>query len=169
MGHRVVGFIWNHLFTVEWLPVLITRLCITFSGNYAYVDGAWWCFLPGLYGGMALGMILHELSHAAAVLNYGGTLCEVGIMIHTFMPGAYCMMDFENVKDRFRRAQFNAAGAECNMLLPGCFLCLLKSGVIPTEALLYAAGINVFLGLINLSLIDDLDGNGIFEKFMGCR
>lgn len=28
------------------------------------------------------------------------------------MPGAYCLIDYENVKDRFRRVQIDAAGVE---------------------------------------------------------
>lgn len=166
--HRIGGFIWNHFLMMSWLPVLIIGVYVVLNGNYTYIDGDWWGILIGLYGGFALGIVCHELSHAAATLNYGGMLFELGIMTTRFMPGAYCMIDYVNVKDRFQRAQINAAGVECNVLFCGCFLCMLKLGWIPSEILLYAAGGNAFLALINLSLIDGLDGNGIFEEFMGC-
>lgn len=169
LKHRVAGFVWNHLLMAAWLPVLIIGILTVIFGNCKYVEGTLWDMIFGVYGGIALGVILHELSHAAAALNYGGVLYEAGIMIQTFIPYAYCMIDCDNVKPRLHRAQINAAGVECNMFLCGCFLCLLKSGVISTDILLYAAGINALLGITNLSLIDGLDGNGIFEEFIGCR
>lgn len=166
--HRVAGFLWNHFLMAVWIPVLILGLFVAFNGNYTYVDRDGWGIISGWCGGMATGMILHELSHAAATLNYRGTLCEAGIMIRNFMPGGYCLIDYENVKDWFRRAQINAAGVESNMLLCGCFLCTLRLELFSSDFLFYAAVVNIYLGLFNLALMDGVDGTGILEELLGC-
>lgn len=85
--HRVAGAIWNQLLMVTWLPILLMGIHIVRAGHYAYVDGAWWGILLGSYGGIFVGLVLHELSHCTATLNYGGFLSEIGVMLDTFMPG----------------------------------------------------------------------------------
>ena len=142
---------------VSWLPILLIGIHIAYTRNYVYVDGEWLNVLFGLYGGIFVGLVLHEVSHAAATLNYGGFLSEVGVMMKTFMPGAYCLIDCDNVKDRFKRAQISAAGVECNMFLTGVFLILLKLAIFPSYFLIYAAVTNCFLGMANMSLIEGLD------------
>lgn len=112
-------------------------------------------------------MILHELSHIAACLSYGGRFYEFGIMTYYFFPGAYVMITFDNVKKRMKRVQILAAGIESNVLLAGVCLCLLKTGWINTTALLYGAFINVLLAVGNCSLIEGLDGMGICEELLG--
>lgn len=166
--HRVAGFLWNHFLMAVWIPALILGLFVAFNGNYTCIGGEGWGIISGWCAGMATGMILHELSHAAATLNYKGTLCEAGIMIRNFMPGGYCLIDYENVKDRFRRAQINAAGVESNMFLCGCFLCMLKSGLFSFDFLICAAGVNAYFGVFNLALFDGMDGTGVLEEFLGC-
>lgn len=168
-AHRVVGTIWNHLLMVSWLPILLIGAHVAYTGNYVYVDGEWGNALLGLFGGILVGLVLHEVSHAAATLNYRGFLSEVGIMMQTFMPGVYCLVDYDNVKDRFKRAQINAAGVECNMLLAGVFLVLLKLAIFPSYFLIYAAVMNCFLGMTNMSLIGGVDGAGTFEEYFGCE
>lgn len=167
--HRFVGFLWNHLLMVMWLPILILGLFIAGAEKYYYIDGGLGMVLLGIYGGMAIGLIVHELSHAAAALNYGGSLLEMGVMVRLFlMMGAYCLIDYDNVRDHFKRAQISAAGPESNLLLCGVFLCMLKLGVFPSEFLIYAGGINCCLALLNLALVDGLDGSAVFEKIFGC-
>lgn len=168
-AHRVAGAIWNQLLMVTWLPILLMGIHIVHTGYYAYVDGAWWNILLGTYGGFFVGIVFHELSHCAATLNYGGFLSEIGIMLDTFMPGAYCLIDCDNLKDCFKRAQINAAGVECNMLLTGLFLCMLKLAIFPSDLLIYAAATNCILGMANMSLIEGLDGSGTFDEYFGCE
>lgn len=167
--HRVVAFIWNHLLMYAWLPALILGLYFAGTEKYPYIDGGLGWSLLGIYGGMAIGLALHELSHAAAALNYGGALLEMGVMLRFFiLPGAYCLIDYDNVRDHFKRAQISAAGPESNLLLCGVFLCILKLGVFPSELLLYAGGINCCLAMLNLALVDGLDGSAVFEEIFGC-
>lgn len=167
--HRVIGFLWNHLLMFAWLPMLILGLFIAGTEKYCYIDGGWGMVLLGIYGGMAIGLVIHELSHAAATLNYGESLLEMGVMVRFFlMPGAYCLIDYDNVRNHFKRAQISAAGPESNLLLCGVFLCMLKLGVFPSEFLIYAGGINCCLALLNLTLVDGLDGSAVFEEIFGC-
>ena len=166
--HYVIGFFWNYLLMVSWLPVLFWGLYIALTKSYISINGAGWHSLAGSWIGLGIGIVFHELSHGAAALNYGGHVFEVGIMIHLFMPGAYCMIDHSNVKDHFRRAQISAAGVECNLLLCGIFLCMLKLGWFGSDVLIYAATANGCVAMFNLTLIEGLDGTGIFEEFFGC-
>lgn len=166
--HRVAGFFWNHLIMLLWFPVFILGMYIALTETYTHVYGDGWCFLAGSLSGICIGVIFHEISHGAAALNYGGNLFEMGVMIHFFMPGAYCIIDYDNVKDRFKRAQISAAGIECNMLLSGIFLCMLKLGWFDSSALLCASEINFLIAVFNLSLIEGMDGNSIFEELFGC-
>lgn len=169
LKHRVAGFVYNHLLMMVWLPVLIIGIWGFFSGAYVYKDVELWEILLGVYGGIASGVLVHELSHAAAILNYGGMLCELGVMLFRFFPGGYCIADYQKVKNRFRRAQIKAAGIESNLFLCGFFLCLMRFSILPTGMFLYVAIINACLGMMNLSLINRLDGGEIFEEFIGCR
>lgn len=167
--HRIAGFLWNHLLMFAWLPIFVLGLCISGTGNYVYIEGGWATRILGIYVGMAIGLVFHELSHAAAALNYGGALCEIGVMIRFFlMPGAYCLIDYNNVKDRFKRAQISASGPECNLLLSGIFLCMMKLETFPSEFMICAGGINCFLAMLNLSLVGGLDGSAVFEEIFGC-
>ena len=56
----------------------------------------------------------------------------------------------------------------CNIALCGLFLCCLKLGVIDSLALIVAAVLNLILAVFNMTLIEGLDGMGIFgEIFTG--
>ena len=75
---------------------------------------------------------------------------------------------YSEMKNRFKRAQIIAAGVECNIALCGLFLCCLKLGVIDSLALIVAAVLNLILAVFNMTLIEGLDGMGIFgEIFTG--
>lgn len=166
--HREAGSIWNQALIILWPIVLTFGLWIFISDSYYFVDGDLWYSMLGFYGGVVVGIILHELSHVAAALDYGGTVFEIGVMILNFCPGAYCLLDSDNVKNRFKRAQINAAGVECNLLLCGLCLCLLKLQIIPSGLLVCAAESNAVLAFMNLSFTSALDGNKVFEEFLGC-
>ena len=163
--YRLIGSLWNKILLFCWIPVFICGIWIFLMQDW---NGSWnalgiveRCLI------VLVGVGLHELSHIAACLSYGGRFYELGIMTYCFFPGAYVMITFDNVKKRMKRVQISAAGIESNVLLAGVCLCLLKTGWINTAALLYGAFINVLLAVGNCSLIGDLDGMGICEELLG--
>lgn len=163
--YRLIGSLWNKILLFCWIPVFICGVWIFLRQDW---NESWNALgIVALYLIIIVGGGLHELSHIAACLSYGGRFYELGIMLDYFLPGAYVMITFDNVKKRMKRVQISAAGIESNVLLAGICLCLLKTGWINTTALLYGAFINVLLALENCSLIEGLDGMGICEELLG--
>ena len=167
--HRIAAKIWNSLLMLLYLPVFIIGVSILMRGNFPFVDhDCNWgiCYLAGLVPGL----MLHELSHAAACLSDArGNVFEFGIMIRYFLPGAYVVLDTEKIRNRFKKAQIFAAGIEMNLLLAGIFLILLKFGWFDCSLLLYAALLNGILAAFNLALIGPLDGMKIFSELLGVK
>lgn len=165
--HRIVAKIWNSLLMLLCLPVFIIGVSILVRGDFPHVDhdtNLGLCYLVGLVPGL----MLHELSHAAACLSdVRGNVFEFGIMIRYFLPGAYVVLDSEKIRNRFKKAQIFAAGIEMNLLLAGIFLILLKFGWLDCTLLIYAALLNGILAAFNLALIGPLDGMKIFSELLG--
>ena len=165
--HRIVAKIWNSLLMILCLPVFIIGVSILVRGNFPYIDhGSNWglCYLVGFIPGL----MLHELSHAAACLSdVRGKVFEFGIMVRYFLPGADVVLDTERIRNRFKKAQIFAAGIEMNLLLAGIFLILLKLGWFDCTILVYAALVNGILAAFNLALIGPLDGMKIFSELLG--
>ena len=111
---RYLGKVWNKILLFCWLPVFILGVRILLSGRWRGPDSGFGIAYGYLI--LAFGLLFHELGHAAASLVYGGRFFEMGIMLHYFLPGAYVMLSYENVKNRMKRAQISAAGIESNML-----------------------------------------------------
>lgn len=166
--HRLLGIIWNHMLIVTWLPLLVAGICVLMSGSWDYVDRGYGT-LTGYLLGIGMGLFLHELSHAAACIGYGGHFFEMGVMTHLFLPGAYVFIDYDDIKNRYKRAQINAAGIECNFVLAGIFLCALKWEIFDSFALILAAALNVVLAIFNTTLIAGIDGIRIFQDIFGCE
>ena len=165
--HRLFGRIWNRLLMLSWLPVLCFGWYTFRAQDYPYVPGG--DGTPEYLWLMLLGIVLHEFSHTFACLDYGGDFYCTGAMFQNFLPGAFVMIDFENVKGRFLRIQIHGAGIEANLLLAGVLLSLLGCGRFSTFTLLMGAFLNLVLAAFNTSLIDGLDGMGIYTELMGCR
>lgn len=162
---RFLALIWNKALMLFWIPTFALGVRILLDRNWNGVGGRF-----GLLQGCLLfivGMFLREISHAAACLSYGGHFYEMGIMTHCFLPGAYVMITYDNVRNRFRRAQISAAGIEGNLLLTGICLCLLKAGFFNSVGLLAGALLNVITAVFNCALLEQMDGMGICGEFLG--
>jgi len=163
---RLLAALWNRLLLWTWLPVFFYGVHILFEKEYPYVTGNQ---QPGGFLLlMLLGLVFHEFSHTCACLSYGGDFYCTGLTLQNFLPGAFVMIDYDDVKGRFRRVQINAAGIETNVLLTGILLCLLKTGRFETYTLWMGALLNFSLALFNATLIGGLDGMGIYTELLGC-
>lgn len=154
----------NKLLQVLFLPVFI-------SGVVSLVN-IW----PDFYGGSLVvnsiigilsAMMVHEIAHAFAGMAYGGNVFEIGIMFRFPFPGAYVLMDTESVQGHLKRAQIDAAGIEANILLAGIAFILAAKSQWNAEGFFYIALINTELALVNLLLIDGLDGAGVMSALLG--
>ncbi len=162
---RVFAYVSNFFLMVLWLPVLICGI-ILFSNriNYTSFDG----MLIGYFIGLFSGLICHELAHAFAAISYRARVFEAGVMVMYYvLPGAYVLMDRKAVKSRLKRIQINAAGVEANFFIAG--LSLILGAILPDfgGALFNAALCNIFIGLMNLSFIQGLDGTNIISDLLG--
>lgn len=163
--HRIMGALWNKLLLFTWLPLLIAGFYVFLSYNWEPVERGFGT-VTGYILGFGVGMFLHELSHAFACIGYSSKnqFFEMGVMIHSFLPGAYVLINYSEMRDRFKRAQINAAGVECNMALCGLFLCCLKLAIVDSTALIIAALLNLVLAIFNTTMISGIDGFEIFRE-----
>lgn len=163
--YRVIGRLWNKILMLCWLPIFFLGVWEFLTQEWIGPESDFGTFYGYLI--FAFGILLHELSHVAACLDYGGRFYEMGIMTYYFLPGAYVMITYDNVKNRMKRAQISAGGIESNLLLAGICLCLLKTGWFNPVALLIGAFFNVITAVFNCSLVEGLDGIGIYQEFLG--
>lgn len=161
-----ISFVLNRLLMILFLPVFLLG-CVSFFTVFPDLSGR--AAVPiAVIGGLA-GLALHEIAHAVASLACGGRVFEIGLMLQLPFSGAYVMTDDSKVKGALKRAQIDAAGIEANLLLAG--LAFLLGAVLPwnTKGFFYAALINAELALMNVLLIDGLDGAGIMSELLGIR
>lgn len=162
---RMVSFIINGLLLISFLPLLAFSifyfLYFTYDINFGYM-------VVGSVVGMLIGLVMHELGHMFACLAYGGRVFEVGVMLQfLLMPGAYVLMNESNIKKRMKRVQVSAAGIEMNLVLTAIFLILSARFEVLSGFFLGAAIQNVFLALLNLTLVDGFDGMAIMSELLG--
>lgn len=163
--HRIIGAVWNRILMITWLPFFAIGFYVFLSNNWEPVEKGYG-MVTGYLLGLGLGLLLHELSHAFVCIGYSpkNHFFEMGIMMRYFLPGAYVIIDYSEMRNRFKRAQINAAGVECNMALCGIFFFCLKFGVVDSGALMLAAFLNLILAVFNTSLINGIDGMRIFRE-----
>lgn len=153
---------WNDFLMLSFLPMMIFGIVIFIKAD-PYLDGG---ITSGGLSGLLLGLVLHEISHGAACIAYGGRVYEAGIMFQYFMPGAYVLIDETVLKRKMQRIQTLAAGVEMNMFLGGFFLCL--ASFMKFSGLLFSAGFcNFGLAAVNLSFIKGVDGSRIISELLG--
>ena len=168
--YKTAATLYNRLVIVSLAPLLASGvLCassvipdlldekIILAGPWAYI---------GILAGVVIGGLMHEFGHAAACIEYGGRVMEIGIMLDS-KPGAYTLMDHTMIRRRLRTIQAFAAGIEVNAELACAALavCVLK----PEWATFFAEFglINAEYALINLLFIDGLDGMAIMGMILG--
>lgn len=162
---RVIAFLCNNLLMIVWFPVLIIGI-IVFKNNRLSIDFEM-TWLGNIIG-LGLGMVLHEFGHAFAGASYGARVFEMGVLrMYYIIPGAYVILDDETVKNRLKRVQINAAGVEMNLFLVGVFLILGASFGNLGGMFLTAAIQNIFLAILNLTLINGFDGMAILSELLG--
>ena len=162
---RIASFIVNGLLLISFLPLLAYSifyfLYYTYDINFDYI-------IVGSVVGMLIGLVMHELGHMFACLAYGGRVFEVGVMLQfLLMPGAYVLMNGSKIKKRMRRVQVSAAGIEMNLILTAMFLILSVRFEMLSGFFLAAAIQNIFLALLNLTLVDGFDGMAIMGELLG--
>ncbi len=162
---RIVSFFINELLLISFLPFL--AFSILYFLNYTY-DVNFDYITIGSVVGLIVGLVMHELGHMISCLGYGGRVFEVGVMLQfLLMPGAYVLMNESNIKKRMKRVQVSAAGIEMNFLLTAIFLILSARFELLSGFFLGAAIQNVFLALLNLTLVDGFDGMAIMSELLG--
>lgn len=164
---KVLAFLFNCGLLLSWLPVLFAGIFV-YCRRGAFEAMVWSPFLGTLVG-IVPGVILHEAGHALAGIASGGRLFELGLFWRYIFPGAYTVVYYSEEMPRWKRFQINAAGVEMNSLLVGVFLLL---SVHCTQdsigaVLFYAAFINAILALVNIALLQGLDGAHMVEALSG--
>lgn len=162
---RIASYIVNGLLLISFLPLSVFSifyfLYYTYDINFDYM-------IVGSITGMLIGLVMHELGHMFACLAYGGRVFEVGVMLQfLLMPGAYVLMNESNIKKRMRRVQISAAGIEMNLLLSALFLIFSVNFEMLSGFYIAAAIQNIFLALLNLTLVDGFDGMSIMGELLG--
>ncbi len=161
---RVISSFSNLLLMLLFIPAIVTGLCLARGMEIEYSFRA---VTGGQLLGIVVGIFLHEWSHAAACIAYGGKVFEFGVMINNFLPGAYTLMSTSTIKRRFHLAQIDAAGIEANALLAGVFFILALKIPLMRTALYYAGLQNAVIAMVNLVFFEGLDGMNIIADIIG--
>ena len=161
---RVISCCLNAFLFFTWLPLLAFSIFFLFTNiervNFDNI-------LIGTLLGLIAGIVMHELGHMVACLGLGGQVFEAGLTFHAFSPGAYVLINNQNIKSRLRRIQIDAAGIEANLWLTGLFF-ILSVVTGPLSGMFMVAGIqNAFLALFNLLFINGFDGLSILGELLG--
>lgn len=155
----------NTFLMLSWFPVLLL-------GAWSYLLLA--PRLPDISDGWLMALILlaslvgilpHEFGHACAGMAYGAPVYEIGLMIRSFLPGAYTMMDDQGIKSSLRRVQIMLAGAEANFLLSG--IAFTAAGLLGSMFMLCVAVCNTIVGTFNLTAIRGFDGGVALGILLG--
>lgn len=163
---RFLSFFINYGLLIAWLPMLAFSIYY-FLNNLNDLSTDY--ITAGSIMGMLVGVTMHELGHMLACLAYGGRVFEVGVTLQFFLPGAYVLMNEDNIKKRMRRIQVSAAGVEMNLLLTAIFLIFSVLFESLGGFFLGAAIQNVFLALLNLTFVNGFDGMTIMGELLGAE
>lgn len=160
----IISKLYNFGLCVGWLPMLLYGFYRILFSSYRLNED--YIILGNIFA-IAIGMLLHELSHAMVCLCYGGRFFEIGVMWEKFYPGAYVLIDTSEINSRLKRIQVDAAGVEMNFFLTGLFLVLCTVFEGGSGFFLCSAVMNGILAVFNLSFIDGLDGCSVLGELLG--
>ncbi len=161
---RQICIIYNRTLMVLFLPILlIASTClIIYTPKLILLD---WMSIVGIIIGLIIGLVMRELSRAMSGLAYGAEVYEFGVQFLPFISG-YAFIDTDMINRKTALLQINLSGIESNLMLAG----ILSLLAIPTESfgmIWFTAGvINIFMGVMNLIPLFNLDGMNIFRIFM---
>jgi hypothetical protein len=161
---KATANIYNAAIMILWLPILIAGILLFKNNSDQATLGNPWV---GIIGGLALGLLLHELGHAFSGVAFGASVFEAGVVVMYFIiPGAYVLMDMFSVKNKLKRIQILLAGVEVNFLLCGLFLIFASLVHSCGRMFLFAAFSNGILGILNLTMTGGLDGMSVLSELL---
>lgn len=152
----------NWILMLSWLPVLLLGIWV-FEPSLPDISDGWVMALAIL--GSLVGILPHELGHACAGMAYGAPVYEIGLMIRSFLPGAYTIMEDRGVKSPLQRVQIMLAGVEAGFFLSG--IAFVAAGLLESMFLFCIAVCNIVTGVFNLSAICGSDGGMTLGILLG--
>lgn len=133
------------------MPALLGSAALAIKSEFSALEWG------GLYVAMLIVIALHELAHAAACKHFGGAVHKIGVMLMYMQPVAYC-----DISDSWR---FDTVEKKIATAFAGIFLQLVVSSIATVvwaatgyPILLYFAGINAAVALLNFFPFIKLDG-----------
>ncbi len=164
-GLKKLACWFNRILMLSWLPVLLLGIWVYASLDPCLPDiSDGWVMVFALLGSL-VGVLPHELGHACAGMAYGAPVYEIGLMIRSFLPGAYTMMEDRDVKSPLRRVQIMLAGVEAGFFLSG--IAFVAAGLLESMFLFCIAVSNIVTGVFNLSAICGSDGGMTLGILLG--
>lgn len=120
----------------------------------------------GLFGGVFVGLFLHEIGHAVAAIAFGARALEFGVGIRVF-PMAYTMLDDSKLSSFSKRTLIMLAGPTVNLFIVGVSLyCNLQTERFASFFTMCAFA-NFELFLLNLLPVQGYDGMQALELLIG--
>ncbi|MBQ7132825.1 MAG: hypothetical protein IJO29_09660 [Oscillospiraceae bacterium] len=167
---KAIARIFNVILLISWLPILIFGIIFVLQ-SVGSISLSTVSIIAGIILGTLIGAGLHEASHALSCIAYGGTCYEAGLLIRHFLPGAYVMINYDNVKSHLNRMQIDAAGIQMNFLLTGIFCILSRWTSIDAigDVFIVTALANLLFGLMNILFADILDGFNMLNDLLGVQ
>lgn len=124
-----------------------------------------WYLLCGI---ILSSVLLHEIGHLVAGLNYGYRFSELGVLLFGIIPiGAYVAYIENKAAKSLQKIQFSLAGIEMDLLVAGICMILSKSSYSLSSTFIVAAIINIILAASNLLPASGLDGESALSALFG--
>lgn len=164
-GLKKLACCFNRILMLSWLPVLLLGIWVysSLEPSLPDISDGWVMALAVLDS--LVGVLPHELGHACAGMAYGAPAYEIGLMIRSFLPGAYTMMEDRDVKNPLQRVQIMLAGAEAGFFLSG--IAFAAAGLLESMFFFCIAVCNIVTGVFNLSAVCGSDGDMVLGSLLG--
>lgn len=163
---RIISYFINLFVMISVIPLLVISI-YSFSGLTHDMNLIH--YMLGLVVGLIFGMLFHEMAHMWACLGFGGRVYEMGVMFRYFMPGAYVLLEVDNIKSRLQRAQVHAAGVEMNLII-GSLSLIFMTNFAQLGSFFYASAVcNFLIAAVNLTVASGIDGINILSELLGVQ